>query len=151
MKFISTKVHGVLDYLVGSLLISIPWLLGFAGYGQETWVLVIAGISIMIYSLFTRYEAGLIKILPVTAHLTFDFVLGICLIVSPWILGFDALVYIPHVAAGIIALMLAIFTRSSSDESRLHEPGLFERGYEARTSEEPWVAEKGQRGPWVTR
>ena len=33
MRFIPTKVHGALDYIVGIALIAAPWLFGFAGVG----------------------------------------------------------------------------------------------------------------------
>ncbi len=39
MRSIPTRVHGVLDYLVGLLLIGAPWLLGFERGGAETWVI----------------------------------------------------------------------------------------------------------------
>lgn len=31
MRFIPTKIHGVLDYIAGLALIAAPWLFGFAG------------------------------------------------------------------------------------------------------------------------
>jgi hypothetical protein len=31
MRFIPTSVHGVLDYLIGALLIIAPWLFGLRG------------------------------------------------------------------------------------------------------------------------
>lgn len=43
MKIISTKTHGILDYLVGIILISSPWLLGFADGGAKMWIPVILG------------------------------------------------------------------------------------------------------------
>jgi hypothetical protein len=36
MKIISTKLHGVLDYLVGIILIRSPWLFGFANRGAQS-------------------------------------------------------------------------------------------------------------------
>jgi hypothetical protein len=36
MKIIPTRVHGMLDYLVGALLIVVPWVLGFTRGGAET-------------------------------------------------------------------------------------------------------------------
>jgi hypothetical protein len=33
MRFISTKTHGVLDYLMGLFLILSPWIFGFANGG----------------------------------------------------------------------------------------------------------------------
>ncbi len=45
MRFIPTRLHGVLDYLVGTLLIAAPWLLNFNRGGAETWVPVILGVG----------------------------------------------------------------------------------------------------------
>lgn len=56
MQIISTKAHGVLDYLMGILLIASPWLFNFNRGGDETWIPVILGSAIILYSLFTDYE-----------------------------------------------------------------------------------------------
>jgi hypothetical protein len=50
MKAISTKVHGVLDYLVGIILIAAPWLLNFYRGGAESWVPILLGIGTVMYS-----------------------------------------------------------------------------------------------------
>jgi hypothetical protein len=36
MRMIPTRVHGVLDYLVGALLVAAPWLFDFNRGGAET-------------------------------------------------------------------------------------------------------------------
>jgi hypothetical protein len=36
MDIIGTKVHGIMDYIVGLLLITGPWLLGFINEGAAT-------------------------------------------------------------------------------------------------------------------
>lgn len=41
MRFISTRVHGVVDYLMGLLLIVAPFLFGFATGGSAQWVPII--------------------------------------------------------------------------------------------------------------
>lgn len=43
MRFIPTRVHGMLDYLIGILLIAAPWLFDFDRGGMETWIPVILG------------------------------------------------------------------------------------------------------------
>ena len=55
-----TRIHGVLDYTVGALLIALPFLLGFGG-GAQTWVPVALGAAAIVYSLFTDYELGVKK------------------------------------------------------------------------------------------
>ena len=85
MRFISTKTHGVLDYLMGVILIAAPWVLGFARQGAETWVPVVLGAGAIIYSLMTNYELGMTKVISMRTHLGLDMMSGIFLALSPWI------------------------------------------------------------------
>jgi hypothetical protein len=59
MRFIPTLVHGVLDYVVGVLLIIAPSLLGFAQSGAESWVPMALGMAVLVYSCRTTNECGL--------------------------------------------------------------------------------------------
>ena len=52
MRFIPTKVHGMIDYVAGLLLIVSPWLFGFANYVH--WPHVIFGMSALSAGLMTR-------------------------------------------------------------------------------------------------
>jgi hypothetical protein len=104
MKIISTKVHGMLDYLVGVLLIAAPWLFDFARGGAETWVPVALGVGAILYSLITDYELGAWRKLPMKTHLGLDAVSGILLAASPWIFGFADEVYLPHLVLGLLEL-----------------------------------------------
>jgi hypothetical protein len=110
MKIISTKVHGVLDYLVGVLLIVSPWLFNFARGGAETWIPVILGAGAIVYSLLTNYELGLSRMISMKTHLTLDMLSGILLAASPWIFGFSDMVYVPHLVLGIAEIGVALMT-----------------------------------------
>lgn len=112
MHPISTPFHGVLDYLVGALLIAAPWLLGFATGGPEQWVPVGLGIAIIGMSLLTDYEAGAIRAIPLPLHLGVDVLGGIFLAMSPWLFGFADLVYLPHLIVGIMEIAVATLTPS---------------------------------------
>jgi len=121
MKIISTKVHGILDYTMGLLLIASPWLFGFASNGWETWVPVVLGMSAIIYSLMTNYEMGLSDNISMRSHLTIDIVSGILLTASPWIFGFADLVYLPHLILGIAEIGAASLTTTKVGErSMMH-------------------------------
>ena len=110
MRLISTKAHGVMDYLVGVLLIAAPWIFDFARGGAETWVPVILGIGTIVYSLMTNYEMGAAKMISMKTHLAFDFISGAFLAVSPWIFGFNEYVYLPHLIVGIVEMGTALMT-----------------------------------------
>jgi hypothetical protein len=113
MKILPTKVHGALDYIVGLLLIVAPWLFGFARGGSETWIPVILGIMVFIYSLFTDYEWSVTQKLPMKTHLLLDALSGIFLAASPWIFHFNDFVYLPHLVVGLFEVLVAAITDST--------------------------------------
>lgn len=110
MQVISSKVHGVLDYLVGIVLIAAPWLFNFAANGAETWVPVLLGAGVIFYSLFTNYEYGAVKSIPMPSHLTLDMLGGAFLAVSPWLFGFNEYVFLPHLIVGLAEIGVALMT-----------------------------------------
>lgn len=110
MKVISTRVHGMMDYALGLLLIIAPWLLGFAEGGAETWIPVILGVGIILYSLMTDYEMGAVKTISMKGHLWLDGIGGLFLALSPWLFGFDEIVYLPHLILGLIEIGTALMT-----------------------------------------
>jgi len=112
MRFISTHTHGILDYIVGVALIVAPWLFRFADSGAETWVPVALGAAALVYSLLTRYELGVVKLIPFKTHLTFDFISGVLLATSPWIFGFAHIVYLPHLLVGLFEIFASLCTRT---------------------------------------
>ena len=111
MRFIPTKIHGYLDYLMGLLLIAAPWLLDFARGGAETWVPVVLGAGVILYSLLTDYELGALRRLSMPTHLTLDLLGGIFLAASPWIFGFADYVYLPHLIFGIMEIGVSLMTK----------------------------------------
>ncbi|GGK77150.1 SPW repeat protein [Rufibacter glacialis] len=111
MKVLSTRTHGIMDYLVGLLLIAAPFILDFDRGGAETWVPIIVGAVIILQALMTNFEVGLFKTIPMNMHLTMDYLIGIFLAISPWIFNFHEYVYLPHLVVGIMILIEAAITR----------------------------------------
>ena len=111
MRFINTKIHGTLDYLMGILLIVAPWLFGFADGGAAQWVPIILGLGTLLYSLITDYELGLLKVVSMKAHLMIDLLAGIFLAASPWIFGFADEVYLPHLILGLVEICTSLMTK----------------------------------------
>jgi hypothetical protein len=112
MRFIPTRIHGILDYLVGIILIAAPWLLNFNLGGAETWVPVIVGIVVLLQAIMTNFELGLVKAIPMGTHLTMDFFIGLFLAISPWLFGFANFVWVPHVIFGVIAILASLTTHT---------------------------------------
>ena len=111
MRFIPTRIHGILDYVVGAILAVSPWLFNFSRAGAETWVPVLLGAGAILYSLFTDYEWGVSRRIPMPTHLMIDLVSGIFLALSPWIFGFADYVYLPHVIFGILEIGVSLITK----------------------------------------
>lgn len=110
MQIIPTRVHGIIDYLTGFLLIAAPWLLGFADGGAEQWVPVALGGAVIAYSLLTDYELGAANLLPVPIHLGLDALNGLLLLGSPWLFGFAETVAWPHVVVGAMEIVIPALT-----------------------------------------
>lgn len=112
MNLISTKLHGVIDYAYGALLIASPWLFGFAeGATAALWVPVLLGGMSLIVSVCTNYETGLFKLLDMRMHLLWDAMTGITLALSPWIFYFYDMVAKPHLLLGAASLLITLLSR----------------------------------------
>ncbi|OYQ36328.1 hypothetical protein CHU92_09920 [Flavobacterium cyanobacteriorum] len=113
MRFIDTKTHGFMDYLMGLFLIIAPWIFGLDPEAPEGMILIILGALAVLYSLMTRYELGMIKVLSMKAHLTMDILSGILLAASPWLFGFADRVYLPHLILGLIEIGAGLMTKTT--------------------------------------
>ena len=119
MRMIPTRVHGVLDYLVGALLVAAPWLFDFNRGGAETGVPVVLGAAALLYSLCTDYELGLLRLIPMETHLMLDLGSGLLLAASPWLFGFREQVWVPHVVIGLVEITTVLMSeRAPADVYR---------------------------------
>lgn len=114
MRFIPTRIHGILDYLIGIVLILAPFVLGFADEGAEMWVPIILGAGLIAYSLLTAYEWGVVPAIPMPIHLWLDIASGVVLAISPWLFGFSEDVWIPHLIIGLLEIGAGIFTETTT-------------------------------------
>jgi hypothetical protein len=112
MRFLPTRVHGVIDYLWGLALLASPWFLGFSDVRAATWLAVIFGAAAILYSALTAYELGALRLFPMTFHLLLDGVGGAFLAVSPFLFGFSDRVYLPHLLFGLFSVMASLITRT---------------------------------------
>src|SRR6185503_15849300 len=104
MRFIPTKFHAPLDYIVGAALIASPWMFSFSDTTAPTIVAIVLGIGLIAYSLFTNYELGLWKVAPMAVHNLIDVVAGALLVASPLLFGFaddGANFWAPFVVIGV--------------------------------------------------
>lgn len=124
LRFIPTKVHGALDYIVAIALIFAPMIFGFQSVGGAAVIIpIVLGIGLILYSLFTNYEWGLIKVLGMPYHLIIDVLASLVLIVSPFMFGFinqAPNAWLPHIVVGITVILVVICTQTQPAPARIH-------------------------------
>jgi hypothetical protein len=122
MRFIPTRVHGVLDYVTAGVLIAAPSLLGFRKNGMQTWLPIALGVGTIGYSVLTDYELGLFKIIPMPMHLALDAANGALLAASPWLFGFAEEIAAPHLGLGLFEIVVTASSRATP--ARAADPGV---------------------------
>lgn len=111
MRFLPTRVHGVIDYLWGIALIAIPFVAGFAEAPFAKWIAIVFGAGAIAYSLVTDYEVGLVRLVPVPIHLGLDIVAGLALALAPWLIAAPDRARWTFVAFGLFAVVAGLVTR----------------------------------------
>ena len=120
MRFVPTRVHGIVDWIMAPLLIALPWIFGFARGGVEMWVPVALGVAGLIVTFFTDHEFGVVRKIPMTGHLWVDGVSGLLLAASPWLFGFSDFVWIPHLVLGLTEFAAALITQTEPSHTPRH-------------------------------
>src|SRR5688572_14053237 len=113
-KPISTKAHGVLDFMTAGLLVTLPRALGWSNC--VTRLLDASAATTVVYSLLTRYELGAVKALPMKAHLAIDALQGGALIgASAFLEDEDPEVRATLAALGAFELGVTALSRTEPD------------------------------------
>src|SRR5579885_545364 len=117
MKTISTYTHGILDYIIGIILILAPNIFGFESLGgPAVSVARTIGVLVIVQALITKYELGLFPILSMRLHLFGDYVMSVILAASPWIWSFYGRpnhVWLPHLIIGCVYFVITSMTRTA--------------------------------------
>ncbi|HEV2743672.1 MAG TPA: hypothetical protein VGV91_10985 [Rubrobacter sp.] len=114
-RVIPTNVHGALDYLASGVNILFPRLLGLHDAPWAAIVPRIDGVAGAGYGLITDYELGVVKALPMPAHLAIDAAKGVLMASSPWLFGFaenGTRYWLPHVLMGVADVLAAITAKT---------------------------------------
>lgn len=87
MKFISPKLHGVIDLLVVVFLLASPTIFNFTGL-LATFTYALAGVHLVL-TLLTDFGMGVIKVIPLQVHGAIELIVGVVLIVLAYTLFND--------------------------------------------------------------
>ncbi|WP_090156516.1 SPW repeat domain-containing protein [Dyadobacter soli] len=110
MKVLSTSMHAKIDYIAGIIFFASPWIFGFTESVPATWTVIAVAATALTMSLFTDYEGGIVRSIPMWAHLIVDLVSGALLAASPWLFGFAEQVYLPHLVMGLFEVSVGLLT-----------------------------------------
>jgi len=89
LGLIPRPVHGVMDYLWSGALFAAPQLFGFSDDERAVLFCRAKAGTAAVMSLLTRYELGLIKVLPFNIHLAGDALNAVVGLAGPSLMGFD--------------------------------------------------------------
>lgn len=114
MKPISTKTHAMLDYLTVGAFLALPRLMGSSR--EFTNAVTCGALGKLGYTLLTRHEGGVVKVIPMTAHLWLDAVMGAGLMAMPHFFDESCAARRAFEALGAFDILAAPLTQTS------HEP-----------------------------
>lgn len=117
---IPLAVHVLIEYAVGVLTIVSPFLLSFDDDAAKI-VAVLIGAGILVLAVVSDAPTGLARTLPAASHVVLDYVLGLLLIVVPFVFGFagdDTAATAYFIALGVGYVVLAVLTRYRDQPAR---------------------------------
>lgn len=116
MRFIPTTAHGLADYVVGPIVMGLPFLFGWTGASRLTFAT--RGILVICYSLLTDYEFGLIRVLRIRFHLLLDALFGFAMLAAPTLLRLPNDSRVPVYVIGALSLFLSVTTKIRAQGTR---------------------------------
>ncbi|WP_051315829.1 SPW repeat domain-containing protein [Algoriphagus vanfongensis] len=111
MKLISPRIHAYLDYVIATILILFHWIFGYELKEVDSWVPMISGLFYITYSILTRFRNEHFGIISLQTHLILDLLLGIFLIVTPWLGEFSENPPFIQSILGVIIMIIAGMTK----------------------------------------
>lgn len=115
VRFIPTKVHGLIDRGVAPVLIAAPTILRLRNDSPEGLVARVVGGVEAVYANLTDYETSAKKVVPMPVHLALDGINGAALALVPQFTGArkrGLKHWLPHLGIGVFEIGMAICTKT---------------------------------------
>ncbi len=123
MRFISPKIHGIIDYLIVIILLASPWYFGFTGFAA-TFTYALAA-AFLLLSLFSNYAPGVFKVIPLALHAFIESFIGIALIVLAYTLfGHNVDGKLFYIIFGTVILLTWLMTDYRTRPRKEPDPAL---------------------------
>lgn len=110
---IDSTLHGVTDYSVGTLLLTVFPRLASLEETSSAGQIRVVGAAHLTYSTITNYPLGLVKLIPFKAHLAVDALGALALGATPFVTGQwkkGTRQWLPHVALALFELSSVVMT-----------------------------------------
>ena len=110
----SLKIHSVLDYVAGLFLLFVPAIFGFSEIDAARNVFLFSGVALIGYSLLTKYQFALWRVIPIGMHMSLDVLSGVIVMLAPWIFGYRDVLSptqeVMHYAIALVIFGMVAFT-----------------------------------------
>lgn len=112
VRLLPWVVHEAIEYVAGVFFVLAPFIFGFQT-GPAFPVFVGVGVVILIVALLSKGPAGVLGVLPHTAHAALDYLLGFFLMLAPFIFRFNAQrpALTISILLGVTHLVITLVTR----------------------------------------
>jgi SPW repeat-containing protein len=87
---IPLNVHAAVEPLAAIVLIASPWIFGFSDRSSAKIVMIVVGVIMLLSGMMTDWRQSPVRLIPLRVHFMTDLLLGIVLVISPFIRGFSS-------------------------------------------------------------
>ena len=115
-RAIRPMLHGVIDYLMVIILAIGPGVAGFHGK-QQLFCYLLAAVHFVL-TVVTRFPLGAVKIVAFTLHGAIELIVGVLLVILPWLASFSAGVLSRNFFVGIGLLILIVWAMTDYRDLR---------------------------------
>jgi hypothetical protein len=115
-RAIGPLFHGVIDYLLVIILAVGPGVAGFHGK-QQYFCYVLAAVHFLL-TVVTRFPLGAAKVIAFPMHGAIELVVGVLLVILPWLANFSAGVLSRNFFVGIGLLILIVWAMTGYRDLR---------------------------------
>lgn len=124
MTTINTKLHGILDYTLGALLMLSPWIFNYSRESAaELWIPVLSGAVAIFYTLFTDADFGIVRKIKLSNHFLLDLILGSFLVAAPKLFNYTGYVYLlPYLWIGLLKIFISLAAGNVLHSSHIEHP-----------------------------
>lgn len=109
MRFVTQKIHSLLDYPVALSLFAMPFILELGATNPAAkWLSVATGVAAFVLTLLTDHETGVFRVVPYWLHVAVDRLVGVTFLAAPFALGFGGLDAVYYWANAVAVLTVTV-------------------------------------------